>query len=107
MHLHGLFVRSFAKTTETQRGIRTLSYLSGIFTPLVPRSPPHKYECMRNTDVFSISMRPEETAWLAEICQRERRTRSEVIREALRACYPGGPSHLNEVDCDIAGYMVS
>ena len=43
----------------------------------------------RTTDVVSISLPPEMVAELDLVCKIEHRTRSELIREALRRYYGG------------------
>ena len=62
-----------------------LSCLSGTFSRLVLRFARQTMPLMaRITVTFTISLPPEMAEELEEIMKREHRTRSELIREALR-----------------------
>ena len=61
---------------------------SGAFPPLEVRCRPPQPEGMtRVTETFSISMPPEMAVQLELVRKEEHRTRSELIREALRAYF--------------------
>jgi hypothetical protein len=60
---------------------------------LLPLNPEmREYSGMaRTTATFSISLPPEMLAWVDELRMREHRTRSELIREALRRYFAAIP----------------